>query len=494
MRRPGLTDNSPRSPVLASLAVVLSLLGGGCDGTEAAQAPAPLEHDDAALEASCSQYPVDPRRSLTVTDLSVVEDPVRTQWTGAFADEDDGAWHFGRLMAEMRHSTTTPVQWMNTFWQKFRVEEVVNCMPVAPRRAGVDTLILGAWPKKDGVLDLTRAPFRLLAISFRFDLRDLNPITPGGKPVDPNDPDNPPIGGELRFVYALVNPATGAPRDFTIGLEYMLPATNVDQLKRWALRAQRLSTLPAGSAEYRTALRSLTRDVTRRGAGAAYIPNRPNGSYLLRIRTNDDRVLYNAVDAQTGELLGNEHQMREFRIPSLNPDALDHFYLEKTPHHGVNGSPRLGDYILENADRILENHYKIPQEYPARDPGVPADRKCGEGIHVFRGSVVRVDPTNSFWASPNLPLDSIRNRRLRHQFSLNTCNGCHGREAGNTTRFHVHPRLAGQEAALSDFVTGLGTPVSDPAGARDVDGSLIRRGFNDLNRRRVDLSDWLCTH
>ncbi|HYO70241.1 MAG TPA: hypothetical protein VEU33_29600, partial [Archangium sp.] len=45
-----------------------------------------------------------------------------------------------------------------------------------------------------------------------------------------------------------------------------------------------------------------------------------------------------------------------------------------------------------------------------------------------------VDPDNSFWQSPSLPLDTVQNRRLRHQFSLNTCNGCHGRETGSTGR------------------------------------------------------------
>jgi hypothetical protein len=53
----------------------------------------------------------------------------------------------------------------------------------------------------------------------------------------------------------------------------------------------------------------------------------------------------------------------------------------------------------------------------------------------------------------------------RRLFSLNTCNGCHAGETGCKTGLHVHPRAAGQEALLSEFLRAgeKGLRLDDPA-------------------------------
>ena len=113
---------------------------------------------------------------------------------------------------------------------------------------------------------------------------------------------------------------------------------------------------------------------------------------------------------------------------------MDHFYLEKTPQLIVDGQDRLADYINQHEREILDGRYKIPQEFPAqRTP--PAD---------FRGSSTRVPGERAYWNAPG-----IRDPRARHQFSLHTCNGCHGRETGTTDLFHVGNRSAGDESTLS---------------------------------------------
>jgi len=52
------------------------------------------------------------------------------------------------------------------------------------------------------------------------------------------------------------------------------------------------------------------------------------------------------------------------------------------------------------------------------------------------------------WSAPG-----ITNPDARLHASLNTCNGCHGPET-NTGFLMVTPRFPGQEAVLSQFLTG----------------------------------------
>ena len=82
-----------------------------------------------------------------------------------------------------------------------------------------------------------------------------------------------------------------------------------------------------------------------------------------------------------------------------------------------------------------------------------------------------------FWNAPGIT-DSL----LRHRFSLNTCNGCHGAET-STGFLHVNPRSVGQEASLSGFLTGEQVP--DP-----ITG--VSRTLNDLQRRSNGFRSFLC--
>jgi hypothetical protein len=426
--------------------------GGGDAGAGDAGAgeAADAGHGETDGPGPCDEGGLTIPRQILITDPSVVDDPVRTAWSGAGGDEDDGAWHAGRLLADMvGDSGIAPEVFVREFLAKWEVDEEVNGFTVPNRFDGVHAHIIDPWPKRpDGQLDLSRAPFRLLAIAPRFDLRELDPPAPSGETADPAD--DPPGAGELRFVFGLVDPASGEPLPFTMILEYNMPAQGAAAVRDWADRLGALGRHRLDSEEYRIALRRITRSVTTRGAA----PGRTNQSNLVHLRTNDD-------------LLGG-HQMREFRIGPL-ARRLDHFYLEKTPQLIVDGQDRLADYINRHAAEILEGRYKIPQEFPARrDP--PAS---------FRGSWIRIPGERAYWNAPGIESD-----RVRHQFSLHTCNGCHGRETGTTGLFHVANRRPGQAASLSPFLTGSGQ-VADP-----VTGSP--RTFNDTIRRRDDLLRYLC--
>ncbi len=82
-------------------------------------------------------------------------------------------------------------------------------------------------------------------------------------------------------------------------------------------------------------------------------------------------------------------------------------------------------------------------------------------------------PRPDFWTATG-----ISSNEVRHKFSLNTCNGCHGRET-RTLFTHVKEGAFGTPVGLSGFLTG--TTVEDP-----VDPSTSRT-FGDLARRAVVL-------
>src|SRR5205823_1113611 len=94
----------------------------------------------------------------------------------------------------------------------------------------------------------------------------------------------------------------------------------------------------------------------------------------------------------------------------------------------------------------------------------------------FRGA--KVDNAIDFWSAPG-----IVDNRARFGLSVNTCDGCHGRET-NTGFLQVGVRGKGVASTLSGFLTGI--DVLDP-----VDG-VTSRHFADLTRRASDLASVAC--
>ncbi len=95
-----------------------------------------------------------------------------------------------------------------------------------------------------GQLDLKKAPFRLTAIVARLDLRQPSPH---------------PSGGELRFVFNLLdlsqNPPATTP--FNLILEYGLDAANCQDILNWAQQFHALGLASAFGDNYNGARRRL---------------------------------------------------------------------------------------------------------------------------------------------------------------------------------------------------------------------------------------------
>ena len=382
---------------------------------------------------------VDPTRSLVIRATSVVEDPTRTFNPCTGAGTAMGRWTFGHLMKEMANEPVTGIQpavfvrrWLN----RWRVPQVIND-DLVPARLDIDNVIIKPWEVASGVgpggtLDLAKAPFKLLAIVNRVDLRE-NAIYGGGN------------AGEARFVFGAVDLKSNCKAlRFTVIFEYGIKKSGCFAIKAWGKQWLDLQLHPLGSPAYNAALQAITDQFVSAGADPAKLPNK---SALNQLRTNEI-------------VLANPWELREFRIFADDSDAghLREVTVKQTPDFDLNGQAVIADYINANEAAILAGTYQVPLEFP---PGSP-----------FLGGAAPT-PFGMFWNSPG-----ISSPEARHVFSLNTCNGCHAGET-NTPFTHIFPAAFGNAAGLSGFLTGIS--VADPV------AGTPSRNFNDLDRRAQDL-------
>ncbi|QSQ28506.1 hypothetical protein JY651_42940 [Pyxidicoccus parkwayensis] len=357
-----------------------------CDGNVANG----CESNYACQATTCT---IDRPSELMVTALSVVEDPVRTA--------PGGAWNFGTLMKEMAGGQD-PSPMVRAWLKTWLTKQVVNGLEL-PARPELQTKVLGPWEQRSGgaskPLDFSKAPFRLLAIVNRMDLRH-----PGTQ------------AGEGRFIFGVLD-ANGAPLEFTIILEYALPGGSTADIQAWANDWHELGKVKVGSAGYNAKLQALTDRFSKAGV----MTGRTAGSALNQIRTNEIT-------------LAEPWEMREFNLTS---QGLLPATVKLTPASFYENTATLASYINQNEADILAERHTVPDKLN----GTP-----------FLGAMART-PLDFFWRAPNV------NTEARHKFSINTCSGCHAGET-QTEFLHVSPRVAGKAAALSPYLKG--TTVTDP--------------------------------
>ena len=377
------------------------------------------------------------RRELMITDLSVVDDPVRTagDFDPSFPQSDTGGatagvWSFGHLMRELAPSPAdAPAMTLNLL-QHWLSDQVVNGFTVSPR-PGMQRQVIDAWPRtSNGELDLDQSPLTLQAIVNRIDLRNLAKDS----------------AGEGRLIFGVNGPRNF--RNFTVSLGYNLVAHNQADVNDWANRWHALGALPFPSEEYNAALETITRRFTDRGAS----PGSPNGSALLELRTNE----------------GAFSLLWELRSFALSPTTgfLAEVPVKETPELGFNSTSIFTDFVNQNAAAIVA---ELPGAYSDVVPALFEDKP------FLAGSAL--NNTITLWNGPGLT-----NSEARYHASINTCNGCHGRET-NTSFMMVRPREGGEEAQLSPFLTGT-TAIDN--------FTCESRSLNDLARREADLMAMVC--
>lgn len=392
------------------------------------------------LRSACT---VDSRKELFITDVSVVDDCYRTTWFNrcpvpASLPATRGAWTVGKLLEGIfgtTNATALSNQTINWLHQ-WATLQTINGDPV-PARTAVQSLIIDPWLTASGgtTLDMKKAPFRLLAIVARLDLRQ-NAGYSGGT-----------TAGEGRFVFGLLD-ESGNSTNFLLILEYGLDAADCNAVLNWAQDFHGLGAYPFG-AGYNAALQAVTDRFTAIGAS----PGKPNGSAINQVRTNDF-------------FLDFPWELREFHLtPSDAKIApLKLATVAQTPASSLQATMAISSFVNANEPDILAHRHVVPLTWNSQP---------------FRGGAAP-HSLNLGWDGPPPQCTSITNPEARHAFSLDTCSGCHGLETATGFK-HVQPREPGFASTLSTFLTG--GPATD----------LCNRThkFSDIDRRRVDLCQLL---
>lgn len=404
------------------------------------------------------------KKTLLINDLSVVQDVNRT-WDPcpnypAGTGTKMGAWTFGRLMTDMANTPRTgisPSDFVRNWLRSWQFNQTVNSDTVNNRNAAIMASLINTWQTASGgpnaPLDLSIAPFRLLAIVNRVDLRG-NVTYGGGSPRNPCDP--PCVGGESRFVFCGVTPDNCNDPRFIIILEYCNPAKTCKAIRSWAAQWAALNTIPFSPA-YNAALQAITDQFATANKNPS---QQPNQSLLNQLRSN--------------EFLNNPWELREWHLVNSGSEAghLKMTTVAQTPDVIHNNNAIINRFISVNAGPLLTDppSHKVPLLFP---------RLAGEQGISFLGASAPVSGPGFFWNGNPSITAPIADSNRRHNFSITTCNGCHGGETG-TIFTHVDCRAQGFPAPLSGFLTGL-TGFPDPAGA------AITRDFADMDRRVQDL-------
>jgi hypothetical protein len=447
--------------------------------------PTMLWHPD------CSEIDIVKEKSLLITDINVVEDPVRTfnmsntlcnaQNTSACSGNIIGAWSFGTLFKNMVDPNN------NTNGQKIKnsLKEILlsfvqssgnSSQPlpytglVAKSRKDIIHHLIWPWIKManpnltftglvqnsfDGWIpyfdnsnadDLLKfAPFKLTAIVNRLDLRGNSAYTT-----------NLFNAGETRFIFTLLNlndftktpkhvnitnlsfgslqPSNYDWQGMNIIFEYGNPQTNLEDLITFAEQWKQLSNtnLVLGSAAYNSALQAITDIVTSPNAA----PNKPIGSAINRIRTNE-KIFDNGNSNPGGNFDFNWGLMdwgfRQFEL-DINGD-FRMVPLTNTPFMNANDAICNGSNLsngtvpfnntnsvnlinwattMPNKLRVINNNFNIPTillENGSENPGE---------LLFYYGLDKQTLQNNN--------LSESESKQIRHHISLNTCQGCHAGE------------------------------------------------------------------
>ena len=445
-------------------------------------------------------------QSLFITSPDVVLNPDRTWDPCTGAGTKGGVWTFAHLIREMANgSGKTPedfvVDWLSLWLNSYPV----NSDSVAARTA-MFSQVIQPWATASGVvatlvtnpgsgirsvsltgpLDLDIAPYRLEAIVNRIDLGETS--TGGG--TYGSITGRPVTAGELRFIFGVVQPspwgagteASCGRKHFTTILEYGVPGTGCSRVVSWAQQWTQLQTFPSFTDAYRAQLESMTESVVLHGAA----PAKGNQNAIDQIRTNEIA-------------LGSVWELREFTLSDENPAAgtdtpsngeLRVHTVAQTPNEGAispgGADPSVNAFVTGPVTAGLElpvtlpNHCNASFTVPFSVSGTP-----------FRGGNALVAPPD-FWRANSAP-STPEGICARHQFSLNTCHGCHRGDSGTTglggsTSFvHADP-ASSIPVTLSKFLTGGGPGLTFNVNDTQFPGMATWK-FADLDRRLHRLFD-----
>jgi hypothetical protein len=354
---------------------------------------------------------VDRFKELIVVEPSVVED-------ARARNETAGPWSFRHIVEEMTPPGTTTSDFVSNWLSLFTQQATINMFSV-PARPRLNEILLCPWLRQTPenqcdaacgscaarTLDMAKAPFRLIGLANRIDLRL------GEEPAGV---------GETRLIYAVTrgpgdDPASEPTRMTTI-FEFQNPNDQGRDAIYWGRRWHALGAHKAYDEAFMADLESLYTEVTARPADVT----RP--SWLNQMRTNEITLDW-------------LWDMREFKLAE---GALRLTSTARTPDKSLNGSPELARFVLDNQNDIMSSRHTVPSSFEA-------------GFARPSGR----------WLLPGV------GETLRHAFARETCDGCHQlEETPSDQNFHVSPMRRGIER-LSPFLHDPLNPEGDELSHRE---------------------------
>ena len=428
-----------------ALALLSGLALSACTlqpGSENAGSEETVAVSEGAL-GSCG-VTIDPLKSIEIVHPNVVTDARASNVTG-------GPWSFRTLITNMAPTTATADvnAFLRGIFDSWLSDQIVNG-ELVPARTGAQQvldlfLVPGVTPHQ---FDLTKAPFELIAIANRLDLR------------------NPTMAGEGRFVFGLKFPAVGSGKGFfgsmTLIMEYALPLkAPLDTPAKWAAKWHELDTLdPVGApAAFNAKLQEITDNFSVRNA----FVGRPNGSAIDQIRSNEIQ-------------LGSPWQLREFNMNSAG-QMLPATTKNSPNRAAINNSQVLLDFVSQTPGLGSSDTSFMSLNFPANFGG-----------NLFLGG--RADEEfASRWLLPNgeTQTNSVRVDNLGQL----TCNGCHNENKAPTDNmafYQVSPT-----ASTFNPSTGLNDGTGRLSGFMTTgDPTKGARRPAELNRRADDMATLLC--
>lgn len=405
--------------------------------------PGALGEQRAELVVGSCNVNVEPLRSIEIVHPAIVGDARAESAT-------NGAWSFRRLIENMAPSSgaggTDP--FLRGIFESWLNPALFVNGQLVPSRAAVQAQIIdhfavpGSSPRQ---FNLAMAPFELIAVASRLDLRSTT------------------TAGEGRFIYALKFPG-GGNASMSLILEFALPLkAPLDTPAKWAAKWHELDALDPATqqAAFASKLQEITDVFTARGA----MPERPNGSAINQLRTNEIAL----------GSLGDPWQFREFRLDASGamlpaPTAVN------PNHNTINRSQLLRDFIAQNPVLNATNDTSF---FNLKTPDVLAGNffNGGKQEHFF------AFPTSAAaWSFS--PTEDQTNHVALDNFGLLTCNGCHteNKTTNDPVFYQVSPTAfpgADGTGRLSLFMT-----QGDP--------SKGGRRPAELTRRATDMGAVLC--
>lgn len=403
-------------------------------------------------------------RVLMIINPAVTTDPLRTVDPCTGAGNPTGPWTFAHLMTQMANQRATgidPRVFVETWLREWLVNpQTINGFNVPPR-AAVQAL-LNDWHNVSGgpnvPLNLSLAPFRLLAINPRIDLRT---TVGGGGGYGARGGGAFLDAGEARFTFGVVLPQTFVQSQnafiitgglgngcmstsFSVIFEYRVPKCECKDVRDWARQWRLLNTMIPGSPQYNRHLERLTRTFT----DANRNPARPNRSAIGQVRSNEISLQF-------------PWEIRQFEIETMPWAFLLETETTDTPDDSWNNTVNFGNFVIDTFNGIA-------------GPSVPEFYPLGSPTNFLGAHPQTPNPNTTFWNAPNL---LAAHQQTRHLVSLGTCNGCHARET--LTPFQHIGSNTPLPPPLSGFLTGIHVP--DP-----VTG--VVRSFDDLALREIDIN------